>query len=249
MQTLCKGKGQTEKCSKGVIREKATVPRHCLYLDLLKVTLKSRKSEYVSINQDNWKVMVCEATGKKWSNFTMTKSDMVERTCEHLNKLKSRNIPVRNIRLDPAGENHKLAKRTGSSDWAILQPLDFEFTSWDTPEHNSLAELTFPYLAGTVHAMMGGALIPDDLHGKVALEAVACATQLDGLVVIEVSGKIAMRDVHMFSVNPKWTRNLQVWGEAGVMTVRKDSKTGDKGTKMMFIGYGEHESDSVCMWN
>ncbi len=29
----------------------------------------------------------------------------------------------------------------------------------------------------------------------------------------------------------------------------KDSKIGDKGTKMMFIGYGECERDSVCMWD
>ena len=115
---------------------------------------------------------------------------MVERTCEHLHKLKSRNIPVRYIRLDPAGENQKLAKRAGSSDWAILQSLDFEFTSCDTPQHNSLEELAFPYIAGTARVMMGGALVPDDLRVKVALEAIACATQLDGLVVIDVNGNI-----------------------------------------------------------
>ena len=59
--------------------------------------------------------MVCEATQKKWSDFTVTKSEMVERTCEHLNKLKAHNIPVQYIQLDPAGENHKLVKHAGSS--------------------------------------------------------------------------------------------------------------------------------------
>ena len=54
--------------------------------------------------------MLCEATGKKYSDFIMTKSELVEHTCEHLNKLKARNIPVRYIQLDPAGKNHKLAK-------------------------------------------------------------------------------------------------------------------------------------------
>ena len=53
-----------------------------------------------------------------------------------------------------------LAKRTGSSDWAMLQPIDFEFTSQDTPQHNSLAELAFPYLARKARAMMGGAMVP-----------------------------------------------------------------------------------------
>jgi hypothetical protein len=31
------------------------------------------------------------------------------------------------------------------------------------------------------------------------------------------------------------TKNLQVWGEALVVSVGKDSKTGDKGTHMMFV--------------
>ena len=72
-----------------------------------------------------------------------------------------------------------------------MQPLDFKFTSHDTPQHNSLAESAFPYIAGTVHTMMGGALVPDNMHAKVALEAIACTTQLDGLDLIDVNGKVA----------------------------------------------------------
>ena len=97
--------------------------------------------------------------------------------------------------------------------------------------------------------MMGGALVPDKLHAKVALEAIVCATQLDGLTVVTVNGKEAMHDVHMFGANPKWTPNLRVWGEGAIVTVGKDSKTGDKGTRMMFVGYAEQESDSVHMWD
>ena len=55
---------------------------------------------------------------------------------------------------------------------------------------------------------MGGDLIPDDLRVKVALEAIACVTQLDGLVKIDLNGKFATRDMHMFGANPKWTKNL-----------------------------------------
>ena len=109
-----------------------------MYLDLSKVTVKSGASADVTINCDNWKVMVCKATGKKWSDFTVTKSKMVERTCKHLNKLKSRGIIIKYIRLDPAGENLQLSKHAGNSDWAILQPIDFEFMSHDTLQHNSL---------------------------------------------------------------------------------------------------------------
>jgi hypothetical protein len=58
---------------------KANIPGHRFYLDLSKVTVKSRTSENVIINHDNWKVLLFKATGKKCSNFTVMKSDMVER--------------------------------------------------------------------------------------------------------------------------------------------------------------------------
>ena len=156
-----KSKAKQKNVRKESAAKKATVPGHRLYLDLSKVTGKLDTPANVTINQDNWKVLVCKATGKKWSDFTQMKSDMVKRTCEHLHKLKSRNIPVQYVRFDPSGKKQKLPKRVASSNWAVLQPLDFEFTSHDTPQHNSLAELAFPYLAGKVCAMMGGALVPD----------------------------------------------------------------------------------------
>ena len=52
--------------------------------------------------------------------------------------------------------------------------------------------------------MMCGATVPDNLQRKIALEAISCATQLDGLVMVEVSGKTDMHDVHMFGANPSW---------------------------------------------
>jgi hypothetical protein len=109
-------KAKHKNVRKESVYKKATIPGHHLYLDLSKVTVKSGTSENTTINQDNWKVLVCEATGKKGSDFTVTKSDMVETTCEHLHKLKSRNIPVRYICFDPDGENQKLVKHAGSSD-------------------------------------------------------------------------------------------------------------------------------------
>jgi len=76
------------------------------------------------------------------------------------------------------------------------------------PQHNSLDKLAFPFLAGMARVMMGGAMVPDDVQAKVALNTKSCATQLDGLAMVEVNGKIAMCDMHMFGVNPKWSRNL-----------------------------------------
>jgi hypothetical protein len=57
--------------------------------------------------------------------------------------------------------------------------------------------------------------------------------------------KLATHDMHMFCMNPKWTRILFVWGNPGVVTVGKDSKTDDKGV----VGYREWESDGIRMWD
>lgn len=84
-----------------------------------------------------------------------------------------------------------------------MQPLNFEFMSCDIPQHNNLAKLAFPYLVGIACVMMGSALVPDNMCVKVALEAIECATQLDGLVLIDVNGELAIRDMHMFGENPK----------------------------------------------
>jgi hypothetical protein len=89
-----RSKAKQKNVRKKSVTPKADVPGHRLYLDLSKAMVKSGTSENVTINHDNWKVLVCEAIGKKWSNFTVTKSDMVEHTCEHLHKLKTRGIPV-----------------------------------------------------------------------------------------------------------------------------------------------------------
>jgi hypothetical protein len=61
-----------------------------------------------------------------------------------------------------------------NSKWAALQPLDFEFTSGDTPQHNSLAELAFPYLAGKASVMMVAARVPEDIKSKVARSYCMC---------------------------------------------------------------------------
>ena len=73
---------------------------------------------------------------------------------------------------------------------------------------------------------MGGAIVPEDIKSKVSLEAISYATQLDGLVVVEIKGKLATRDMHLFGANPIWSKKLRVWGEAGVVAGGKDSKTG-----------------------
>ena len=68
--------------------------------------------------------------------------------------------------------------------------------------------------------------------------------------VVTIGDKTATHDILVFGKYPGWAKNLHVWGEAGVMKEGKDSKTGDRGELMMFVGYPlDQESDSVHMWN
>ena len=233
---------------------KAEKPGERVYLDLSKVTVAGEKGE-VELNKKYWKIIVNEKTGKKWSEFSETKNGMVEPTCEWLNKMKTRKIPVKVIRLDPGGENVKLEKRCSSQEWQNIQPIEFEFTSRDTPQHNSLAEVAFPYLAGKARAMMGAANIPPEKRRYVVVEALKCATQLDGLRVIELVGETGTvrrmtRDEWVLGANPKWVVNLRTFGECGIVKEGKNKKSVDRGIAMMFVGYpANREEDSVRMWN
>ena len=67
--------------------------------------------------------------------------------------------------------------------------------------------------------------------------------------MVHIKGKLATCDMHLFGVNPTWSKKLHVWGETGVVAEGKDSETGDKGATMMFVGYAEYISDSVRMWD
>ena len=88
--------------------------------------------------------------------------------------------------MDPGGENIKLEKRCSSQEWQALQPIDFEVTSCDTPQHNGRVEMGFPYLVGKGKAMMSEANIPQRSRRLVVIEALKCVTMLDGLRVIEI---------------------------------------------------------------
>ena len=65
---------------------KATEPGERVYLDLLKVTVSREGCLDFKMNQKNWKSIVDESTGKKWCDFTPTKSGMVEETCEWMQR-------------------------------------------------------------------------------------------------------------------------------------------------------------------
>ena len=105
-----------------------------------------------------------ERTQLKFSDFFEKKSGMVEPTCEQISKWKGAGMPVKFIRLDNAGENTDLQKRTESSDWKF--GIEFEYTARDTPQQNHLAELGFAILANRGRAVLHRANIPTEVCYK-----------------------------------------------------------------------------------
>jgi len=75
--------------------------------------------------------------------------------------------------------------------------------------------------------------------------AIQLAVQLDGLRIVEVNGKVATRDEHMYGEKPKWTKHMRRFEECGVVKEGKNGKAGSRGIAMMFVGYAaDRESDS-----
>jgi hypothetical protein len=233
-----------------VSEDKAKKPGERLFLDITTISVPRADGTLFRINRKYFRGAVDQATGKKWGGYSTSKNGMVEPMCEFLHQMKANGVPILCIRCDPAGENHKLEKRCKSADWAAsLQPIKFEFTSRDTPQHNSLVELMFPNIVNKAKAAMLACFVPLEMKANICIEAIKHVIALDGLHIVELNGEKKTRDQHVFGQNPKWVTHMRTFGEAGVVAEGKHGKIGDRGIPMMFVGYSDRESDSVRMWN
>ena len=167
-----KFKAKQKHLSRESTSKKATEVCEQVYLDLSKVTVPKTDGTAFNIRQKYWRSIVDEKTGKKWCDFTATKKEIPEQMCQWLNSVKAGGLKVKVIRLDPAGKNVALEKQVETVEWKDLQPIGFEFTSRDTPQHNNLAELSFPYIAGIARSIMSTANIPVGTRVKVAIKAI-----------------------------------------------------------------------------
>jgi hypothetical protein len=144
---------------------------------------------------------------------------------------------ISSLRMDPSGENQKLAAKLLEPEYFHLQPINVELTPRDSPQYNSQAETAFPYLAGMARSAMSHANIPREIHLKIAVEILSTITLLDGLSVVDYHDNLTTRDIIIYGENPRWANNLHVIGEAAVVKDGKDGKTGDRGITVMFVGY------------
>jgi hypothetical protein len=99
------------------------------------------------------------ATGKKWSQFVDSKGQFVSTTLGWLGLIVANDMQISSLRMDPSGENKKLAAKLLKPDYFHLQPINVELTPRDSPQYNSQAETSFPFLAGMARAAMSHANI------------------------------------------------------------------------------------------
>ena len=88
-----------------------------------------------------------------------------------------------------------------------------------------------------MRAMIKNSECDDEQRIYMVKEALNCAVMLDWLVVIEIDGVAKTRAEHYDGKIPKFSKNLRIWGEAGVVKTRtvKTSKLQDRGVTMMFV--------------
>ena len=227
---------------------KASKDNPRIFLDIS--TVKDRTGK-IDLTKPNWRIMVDERTGMKFSDFFTKKIDMVEATCKQLNMWNQAGLGVKYIRLDNAGENKKLEERALSAAWKLN--INFEYTARDTPQQNSLAELGFTVLSAYGRALMSAAYIPADIRNKgVWREAIKTATDLDALVAIKLDGVLKPRVEHWSGKLPAYAHYLKTWGEAGTVKIKNKSTTNieDRGVTCMFVGYTkQHAGDCYRMLN
>jgi hypothetical protein len=251
---VCEACALAKAKQKGVPKKpdsaKVEIPFQRIHTDISQVKVLDSEGNGVTINKKSWIIRVDAATGKKWSQFVTKKSDFVDTTLGWLGLMTANDMHVSSLRMDPSGENQKLAAKLLAPEYFHLQPINTELTPRDSPQYNSLAETAYPYLAGMARAAMAHANIPREVRPKISIEVLMTVTLLDGLTVIPFHGVQATRDMIIYGENPKWASNLHVIGEAAVVKEGKDGKSGDRGITMMFVGPAiDRTSDTYRFWN
>eukprot|EP00977_Amphora_coffeiformis_P005907 scaffold1252_cov154-Amphora_coffeaeformis.AAC.1 len=241
------GKAKQKNVKVNEPKEKSHEVNGRVFLDMSRIVGPNAE---VQPKRPNWCIVVDQMTGKKDSAFYETKSDMVEPTCRKMKAWEEQGKPVKIIRMDNGGENKKLVKRLNSPEWKMYPTI--EYTARDTPQHNHMAEVGLSTLYGRGRAMMSYANIPNDWKPIVAPKAFETASDLDGLVPVEVNGKVQPRDIHYNKRLPMFAYHLRTWGEAGVVKVKTSTspKLSDRGVTCMFVGYAkDHAGDCYQMLN
>jgi len=222
---------------------RSSIPGERLYLDISGIKAKSMGGNKY------WVLIVDDATGMKWSFFLKLKDELPASVMPFLQGLRASDtkkvqyIFVRFIRCDNAGENLLLEKECKKQGLGIA----FEYSSAGTPQQNGVVERAFATLWGRVRAMMNHAHFPRTKRDALWCECAATATKLDNILCDTTTSLYPHKC--FYGDEPKYARNLRIFGEIGVVadhaTKMIRAKLTDRGKTCMFVGYADNHAGDV----
>jgi hypothetical protein len=205
--------------NEGVVRPKIQIAKEDVeaaigtrfYIDQASV----RKSpEGFAMSKPNMRMLVEGRTQYKMVAFLESKDDQVQITCKDLHSFKERGMPVRYVRCDNAGENKSLEKALHGSEWKMTG-TEMEYTARNTPQQNSVAEVSIYVTVIRAKTMMFAANVPKKYRYKLFPYAVGTAVKTDNLMIVMIGEKKATRAEHFTGKLPSIVDHLRTWGEAG----------------------------------
>jgi hypothetical protein len=128
-------------------------------------------------------------------------------------------------------------------DWKL--EFEIEYTARKMPQQNLHAETLFTIISAQARCMMIAGQSPDTEWFKLWPEAAKTATHLNNLMPVTIGGVTQTCWEHTGYKDPKWTKNLQIFGEAGTVKDGKKGKVLNRGPTMMFVGYSEDHAENV----
>ena len=207
---------------------KAKRPGERLFVDISGPYKKSVKGNKF------WVMAVDDKTRYKWSRYIQTKDKICTVIRPIITMLKGRQLPVKYLRCDNAGENEKALE-----DMCREEGIDPEFTAPYTPQMNGVVEKGFETVRNSAVAMMLDARLTDDSQGKYWPEAVNTATTLNNITVTNNQSMSPYEGLH--GIKSRIFDNLKEWGRVVYMTKRdKPPKLETKSEKGVLMGYPEN---------
>jgi hypothetical protein len=194
-------KAKQKEGPKKPVLEKVEMPLLCVHTDISQIKVLDEGGNEITLKKESWIIRVNAATGKKWSQFVDSKGQFVLTTLGWLGLMVANDMQISSLRMDPSGENKKLAAKLLKADYFHLQPINVELTPRDLPQYNSQAKTVFPFLAGNARAAMSHANIPRKIRRKIAIEILSTATSLNDLSVVDFHGTQTTRDIIIYGEN------------------------------------------------
>ncbi|KAG7340680.1 integrase core domain containing protein [Nitzschia inconspicua] len=218
-----------------VASREVTKPGEVLYMDTASIDKPSMGSKKF------WFLFVDGFSDHTISCFGKHKSDLMRVGIDMLLDLKKKDIVVKTIRCDNAGENKMLEQACRKQGLQIV----FEYTAPGTPQQNGVVERKFATLFGKVRSMNNGAGLHDTIRQQLWAEAANCATDLECLLVKKMGDRTPY-ELFYGKVAP-YGPYLRTFGEIGVArniaTVK--GKLDDRGSPAIFLGYAKQHAGNV----